>query len=152
MPIYSLELAESSGALGPNLRRSATDCSGQAARVESGRVRCGVLVSQGPGSASLRGGATTVTEFVRQLSDFLDRPVVDRTSLAGTFDLELQFTAIQSALPGASVPGGLTAGADVGEIPSVFTALREQLGLKLDARHGRVDVLVIDRVSQLAEN
>ena len=62
------------------------------------------------------------------------RPVVDNTGLAGTFDFELQFTAERSALPGSAVPGGLTTTAAGDDIPSVFTALHEQLGLKLNPR------------------
>jgi uncharacterized protein (TIGR03435 family) len=86
------------------------------------------------------------------LGDFLDRPLVDRTGLAGAFDLELQFTADRGAVPAAGVPGGLTTAAAPDEIPSVFTALREQLGLKLDAQRGSVEVLVIDRVSRPTED
>ena len=71
------------------------------------RVQCGILVSQGPGSASLRGGSATIESFARLLSDFLERPLNDETGLTGTFDLELQFTAPRSSSPGAATPGGL---------------------------------------------
>jgi len=152
MPTYVLALARSDGKLGPNLRRSSADCSGQTPRVANGRVQCGLMVSQGPASASLRGGGTAPAELVRMLGDFLDRPLVDRTGLAGAFDLELQFTADRGAVPAAGVPGGLTTAAAPDEIPSVFTALREQLGLKLDAQRGSVEVLVIDRVSRPTED
>jgi uncharacterized protein (TIGR03435 family) len=151
MPIYSLVPAKSDGTLGPNLRRSDMDCAGQRAQVVSGRVRCGVLVSEAATSASLRGGGASFAEFVRLFSDFLERPLIDNTGLTGVFDLELQFTAARGSLPGAAVPGGL-ATAPGTDIPSVFTAVQEQLGLKLNAATGTADVLVIDRVTPPTEN
>src|SRR5688572_7326011 len=152
MPIYSLVLDGDDGILGPNLRRSATDCAGRGNTMAGGRVQCGILVSQGPGSGSLRGGGATIAEFVRLFGDFLNRPVVDNTGLSGTFDFELQFTAERSALPGAPIPGGLTPTAAGDDIPLVFTALQEQMGLKLTSQRGTTDVLVVDRVSQPSEN
>jgi hypothetical protein len=98
-----------------------------------GRVECGVLVSQTPTSASLRAGATTITEFARFLGDFLDRPLVDETGLTGTFDLDLQFSAVRSSLPGEAVPGRLGIG-NVDEVQTVFTAIQEQLGVRLDSQ------------------
>jgi uncharacterized protein (TIGR03435 family) len=152
MPVYSLTRAGGDGRLGPNLRPSTTDCTGQRSRVIDGRVACGILVSQAPTSASLRGGGTTMAEFVRLFGDFLDRPLIDDTGLTGTFDLELQFAALRSSLPGASVPGGLGVAADVDEIPNVFTAVQEQLGLRLESRRGVAQILVIDNVSAPSEN
>jgi uncharacterized protein (TIGR03435 family) len=152
MPIYSLIVAKDDRSLGPNLRRSTTDCSGQGGQVVAGRVRCGVLVSQAPTSASLRGGGAAFPDFVRLLGDFLDRPVIDNTKLTGTFDLELQFTSTRSAMPGAAVPGGLATAPGPDDVPSIFTALQEQLGLRLNAQSGAADVLIIDRVSPPSED
>jgi uncharacterized protein (TIGR03435 family) len=152
MAIYSLVRGKKDGDFGPNLRRSTTACAGQRSSVVGGRVRCGILVSQGPASASLRGGGTTIGEFVRLLGDFLDRPLVDNTGLTITFDLELQFSAERSALPGSGVPGGLTAAPNADEIPSVFTAVQEQLGLKLDTERAKTEILVVDRADRPSEN
>jgi uncharacterized protein (TIGR03435 family) len=148
MPLYSLVLTRNDGTLGPNLRRSDSDCTGGTPRMVNGRVACGMLVSQNAASGSLRGGATAFPEFVRFLGDFLDRPVVDKTGLSGTFDLELQFTADRGAVPGSPAPGGLTVARNPDEIPSIFTAIQEQLGLRLEAGRGMVEVLVVDRVAQ----
>jgi uncharacterized protein (TIGR03435 family) len=148
MPVYVLRLARTDGTLGPNLRRSTTDCTGRGSTIVAGRVQCGIMVSQGPASGSLRGGGATIDTFVRLLGDFLDRPLNDGTALRGSFDLEFQFTAERSATPGAPAPGGLPTASSPDEVPSVFTALREQLGLKLDAQRGRADVWVIDAVSE----
>ena len=147
MPIYVFKIARTDGRLGPHLRRSTTDCGGRSSAVVSGRVQCGILVSQGPGSASLRGGAATMENFVRLLGDFLDRPVTDESGLAGSFDLELQFTALRSSTPGAATPGASAPTPAADDIPTVFTAVQEQLGLKLDAQRGRADVWVVDGVS-----
>jgi uncharacterized protein (TIGR03435 family) len=130
------------------------DCSAPdtpARMTADGRVACGLLVSQNAGSASLRGGGQLMSEFVRALGEYLDRPLVDRTGLTARYDLELQFTADRSALVGAPPPGGLSAPAD-SDIAPLSTALLEQLGLRLGATRGSVEVLVIDRVSQPTEN
>jgi uncharacterized protein (TIGR03435 family) len=152
MAIYSLVLARSDATLGPNLRRSSADCTDRKSEVVGGRVQRGVLVSQAPTSASLRGGGASFTEFVRLLSDFLERPLIDNTGLYGAFDLELQFTAVRGALPGAASPGGLATAPGTDDIPSIFTAVQEQLGLKLNATTGSAEVLVIDRVTPPSEN
>jgi len=147
MPVYVLTLARTDGTLGPHLRRSTTDCTGRGSLVVAGRVQCGILVSQDKGSGSLRGGGATIDNFVRLLGDFLDRPLNDGTGLTGAFDLELQFSGERSSTPGAPVPGGLPAASTPDDVPSVFTAIREQMGLKLDAQKGRADVWVIDAVA-----
>jgi len=113
---------------------------------------CGVLVSQNAGSGSLRGGGAPISEFVRLLADFLERPLVDETGLAGPFDFELQFTAERSATPGAAVPGGLGASSTPGDVASIFTAVQEQMGLRLDPSRGSVDVLVVDAIERPSAN
>jgi uncharacterized protein (TIGR03435 family) len=81
----------------------------------------------------------SMTQLVKVLTDFgnLGRPVVEKTGLTGTFDIHLEFTNDEAVDP---------------SIPSIFTALQEQLGLKLEAAKGPVDVLVIDRVERPAAN
>jgi uncharacterized protein (TIGR03435 family) len=67
---------------------------------------------------------------------------VDRTGLTGIYDLELRFSG--EPVAGAPPPSP--------DAPSIFTALQEQLGLKLDAERETVDVLVIDRIERPTEN
>jgi uncharacterized protein (TIGR03435 family) len=152
MPIYSLVVARSDGTLGPHLRKSSMECAGRRSQMVGGQVQCGVLVSEAATSASLRGGGAALADFVRLLSDFLERPLIDNTGLTGAFDAELQFTAARPSLPGAAPPGGLTTAPRTDDIPSIFTAVQEQLGLKLNAGTGTADVLVIDRVTPPTEN
>jgi uncharacterized protein (TIGR03435 family) len=150
MPVYVLRRARADGALGSGLRRSTGDCAGRVSAIVAGQVQCGVLVSQGPASASLRGGGATIDNVVRLLADFLERPLLDETGLAGTFDVELQFSAPRSSTPGAAPPGGLATATGPDDAPAIFTALREQLGLRLDAQRAGADVWVVDAVSRPA--
>jgi uncharacterized protein (TIGR03435 family) len=105
----------------------------------AGKVQCGILVSPGSASASLRGGGATMEQFVRLLGDFLDRPLIDETGLTGTFDLELEFAALAGS--------GVAPTASVDDKPSLFTAIQDQLGLKLEAQRGRAEVWIVDAAS-----
>lgn len=86
----------------------------------------------------------TMPMFVRSLSGLTGRIVQDRTGLNGGFDFELQFAPESGTVSESSAPSGNGA--------SLFTALEEQLGLKLRPARGPVDVVVIDRVEQPTEN
>ena len=66
--------------------------------------------------------------------------------------MELQFAADRSALPGSAVPGGLPVAGSADQTPLAPTALQEQLGVKLDARRGMAEILVVDRVSEPSED
>jgi uncharacterized protein (TIGR03435 family) len=77
--------------------------------------------------------------FVTSLSSWAERVVVDRTALTGRFDWDLQWTQEPLTPDTARAPG-----------LSLFTALREQLGLRLESQRGLVDVLVIDSVERPA--
>jgi uncharacterized protein (TIGR03435 family) len=89
-----------------------------------------------------------MAQILQFLSPSLDRVVLDRTGLAGNFDLDLQWTP---DLPHGPPPGEppLVNGQIVDPNgTSIFTAVQEQLGLKLESTKGPVDVLVIDHVEQ----
>jgi uncharacterized protein (TIGR03435 family) len=75
----------------------------------------------------------------------LGRPVVDRTGLSGEYTLQLEFPFRMPNAPAA-------AGADESLAPSLFTALQEQLGLKLQSARGNVDILVVDQAQRPTEN
>jgi uncharacterized protein (TIGR03435 family) len=87
-----------------------------------------------------------VSEFASILSITQGRPVVDRTGLSGPYDIQLLFAP--DPIPGR----GADAPALPNGRPSIFTALQEQLGLKLQPGNQPEDVLVIDRVSHPDEN
>jgi uncharacterized protein (TIGR03435 family) len=82
-----------------------------------------------------------MTALARTLTGLVGRIVVDKTGLAGDYEFELTFES--PALSGA------TAGADpLSKGPSIFTALEQQLGLRLVSERNRVPVLVIDRIER----
>ncbi|HET9361248.1 MAG TPA: TIGR03435 family protein, partial [Vicinamibacterales bacterium] len=74
------------------------------------------------------------------------RQVVDRTGLTGNWDFEMTFAP--EAAPGALPPGADAAPPLDPDAPNFFTAVQEQLGLKLDATKGPVDVLVVERIER----
>jgi uncharacterized protein (TIGR03435 family) len=106
----------------------------------------------GIGRGMLEASSTTMTELATSLSWLLDRTVVDRTGITGTFRIHLTFVPDQAtpSQPGVpSDPGSVNVPADG---PNIFTALQEQLGLRLDSSKGPVEVLVIDQVTRPTEN
>jgi len=116
----------------------------------------------GPGMMLMRPGQLTaqgadLSAVARQLSLQLGRTVEDRTGLTGKYDFTLQWTPDRdpSPMPGAPQPGqqgpGATLSTDSSEA-SIFTAVQEQLGLKLESRKAPVEVLVIDHVEAPSEN
>ena len=90
---------------------------------------------------SMRG--ISMSRLAVVLTGTLGRPVIDRTTLEGDFDVDVTYTDETSS-----------AGGDTSRVnaPSLFTAMQEQLGLKLDASRAPVDVIVVDSVGPLAEN
>jgi len=93
-------------------------------------------------------GRGTMMEFLAEdLSDVLGRKVVDETRLTGRYDFNLTWTPDDSA---AATAGSAASG--VAQGPSLFTAVQEQLGLKLEPVKAPVDVVVIDHLEKPAEN
>jgi uncharacterized protein (TIGR03435 family) len=105
----------------------------------------------------LQGGKVSMTEFVRILAMTMGRPVIDKTGFAETFDLTLEFTPDEAVagLPRGGGPRDASSPApapDPAAPPSIFAAIQEQLGLKLESAKGPVEVLVIDHVERPVEN
>jgi uncharacterized protein (TIGR03435 family) len=168
MPIYALILARSDGRLGPHLRQTSIDCAAlEDARRRGGNapspgaprsdgIVCGTSVGPGVILAGGQSMARLATAFsnLTNTGMSLNRIVVDRTGLIGDFDAELRFTPerIPNFAPGdpvAGVPGVQPIDPNGA---SIFTAVQEQLGLKLDPQRGPVDVLIIDRVERPTED
>jgi bla regulator protein BlaR1 len=151
-PMYALVLARRDGKLGEKMTPSTTDCTpagpngrgrGQAAPPAPGeRPKCGFMI--GPGRIAV--GGQTMAAFAQNLSRFVGGIVVDKTGLTGTYDVELSYApdpginAFGRDLPPQPGPAPVP----TGDAPSIFAAVQEQLGLKLDATKGPIDVLVID--------
>jgi uncharacterized protein (TIGR03435 family) len=118
LPVYDLVLARPDGKLGAGLRH--VDC----AAVQT----CG---STNVNNTVLHAQGITLEFFKETLSSITTRIVIEKTGLDGAFDIDLTWSRDQTT--------------DTTQ-PSIFTALQEQLGLKLDPSRGPVDVLVIDHV------
>lgn len=138
--VYILKLARDDGRTGPQLRPSAAECA--AARTARANPpascrhawpepRTGNDVSQGFDMLPMSSIATLLQQFAA-------RPVIDRTGLTGYYDATLQFDSKSTRL----APGELATG------DSLFTAVQEQLGLKLESAREPVDVLVIDAATR----
>ena len=101
------------------------------------------------GGMRLTAQHTPLPQFANLLSLQTDRPVVDRTGLVGNFDITL--TWAPDAATGMPPPGGENSGRDNASdpTPAIFTAVREQLGLKLQASKELLEVLVIDHAEKV---
>jgi uncharacterized protein (TIGR03435 family) len=148
MPIFELVVARKDRTLGPGLHKSSVDCDalfagGRAAvppapRTPNGPPPCRVM----GGPARTVAAGVTMQQLAANLSNHMQRFVVDKTGLTERFDLNLTWTP--ERLPAGSPPPGIPPVDPNGA--SLVTALQEQLGLKLEAARGPVSVLVIDRV------
>jgi uncharacterized protein (TIGR03435 family) len=159
-PISNLMLARSDGRLGPALKPTSPECQAIVAeRLEAARrggppslpdpnTTCG-SGRTAPGLVALT--ARSIAQFVPTLADLTGRPVIDKTGLAGLYDLTLKFT-FEGRMPGVMGPLGAPPGAQPPapdpDAPALSVALQEQLGLKLEATRGPVEVIVIDRIEK----
>ena len=91
------------------------------------------------GRGSIEGNGWSVANLIKFLSQTLDRPLIDKTNLTGLYDFKLQWSP---ELGPATSP----------DQPGLFTAIQEQLGLKLQSAKDPVEVLVIDSVQKPTEN
>jgi uncharacterized protein (TIGR03435 family) len=109
-------------------------------------IGCGTMRS-GPGIFAVSGQPISV--FVQMLAQSTGRPVVDKTGLTGPYDITMKYMpeAGMAGMPGGALPPGVNLAIDP-DAPNLFTAVQEQLGLKLENARGPVDVTVIDRVER----
>ena len=141
-PIYSLVVARSDGRLPSELRRLDIDCAtfkrpapGSAAASDVKDVPiCGYRMSSSGTVLSLMSGGSSMQGLADSISSYAGRPVFDKTGLAGYYAYTLKYD-------GATTDG-----------VSIFTALQEQLGLKLEPARGPLDVVVIDHIERPTEN
>ncbi len=141
MPVYALTVARGGLKL-PKAKEGscATPVSGQPdpSAPPCGRVR----ISMSPQGVLMEGGSAALSELARVLAIPLSRPVVDRTGLSAAFDIRLQFVDDAS---------GTTLSAEASN-SGIFTAIQEQLGLKLESTKAPVEVVVIDHIERPTAN
>ena len=123
-----------------------------AAPGQPNRNYCGLHLTVSGLNRALDGKGVTVAAFAASLSrnytSDLGRTVIERTGLTGTFDVHLTWSNLalaSAATPGAATPLDLAG-------PSLFTALQDQLGLRIESAKGPVEVLVIDHIEKPSEN
>lgn len=152
MPIYALVLARNDRKPGAGLIASSVDCAAMRGRGARGgpppgppppgeRPACGMRM----GPNQVIAGGVPLASLTQVLSQFAQRIVVDRTGLEGNFDIDLSFTP--DRMPQGTPPGVPLPSIDPNG-PSLFTALQEQLGLKLESERAPVEVVVIDHVER----
>jgi uncharacterized protein (TIGR03435 family) len=144
--VYALEVARANH---PGLKAVALDCDAvrnerEAAQKSNqspvtavnGAPLCGFTWA-----GAFNSGGLTMPEFATRLDFVAGRVVVDRTGLKGRYEFTVHFT-----------PPGVGAAARSDDAPDFFTAIQEQLGLRLRATRAPVDTLVIDHIERPAEN
>jgi uncharacterized protein (TIGR03435 family) len=137
LTIYTLDIAKG----GPKLQEAK---SGDTYPKMQGSVLSGEVTAQ----------AVPIAKLSRDLTQMLGHPVLDKTELKGVYDFKLQFTPDERLQP----PSGLAPNERLpippadSDAPSLFDALREQLGLKLESGKGPVEVIVIDHVERPSPN
>jgi uncharacterized protein (TIGR03435 family) len=153
LPIYALVVAKN----GTKLHEAkAGDTYPNGIKGPDGRPVGGTgMMRMGPGQ--LTGQGLPMASLAGLLSQQLGRTVMDQTGLKGNYDFTLQWTPDQRpvAMPvgpvgGSSGPDGVPSSDSSGA--SIFTALQEQLGLKLESTKGPVDIIVIDHIERPSEN
>lgn len=135
LPVYSLV----TGKGGPKLK------------AHTGDDELAVRISAGSGRAKLEAKKASMVRFADALGGFMDRTVLDKTGLSGEYDVRLEWAQDHPGEESASMLGtlreelGLTG-------PSIFTALQEQLGLRLESAKGPVEIIVVDSVEKPSAN
>ena len=141
-PIYNLVMARADGRLGPQLRRIEIDCatykrpspaSGMAKPNVKDAPTCGYRMSGGSTTLSIVSGGRSMQALADSISGYAGRPIFDKTGLTGYYAFTLEFMGGNDGV-------------------SIFTALQEQLGLKLEPARGPLDVVVIDHIERPTEN
>jgi uncharacterized protein (TIGR03435 family) len=112
--------------------------------------------SKGPmisiGRGTMKVAKANMAMVAQQLSSQLGRIVIDETGLKGDFDFKLEFAPEQNgAMKPVEAPEKPEIAPD-SDRPSLFTAVQEQLGLRLESKRGPVQILVIDKVEKATEN
>jgi uncharacterized protein (TIGR03435 family) len=139
--VYLLEMSRDDGQPGRQLTQSDPSCVKALTDRQALSSRCDVTATSG-----MQYRAMQISDFLRIVSGMgIDRPVLDRTGLTGHFDLHLQYDYAPFSGAFASPQPNIDG-------VSIFTALREQAGLKLEAAREVVDVLVIDSAEMPAPN
>ena len=155
-PVFALVKARADGRLGPQLTPSTLDCSKRDAFLSGSSaapsaaaattptptpLQCGLISNVDANGAVLRGGARSMADLARNLTGRVNRTVIDRTGLNGPYDFVLRWTPDNfqntAGNAGPSLDG-----------TQIFTAMQEQLGLRLEPQRGPAEFLIVDNVER----
>ena len=145
LPVYLLVVAKN----GPKLHKSKLGTNPDEIRDSS--------LESGRGGGKIIAPSITTQNLAGMLTLALGRTVLDKTGLTDSYDLTLQWTADRADVPTPNAPHNSQRGSEAAsEVdpswPSIFTAIQEQLGLKLEEGKGPVEVIVIDHVEKPSGN
>ena len=150
LPVYELTRAGGNAKLQATKEGSCTTYSldapapRAAAAGAPGTTFCGFPhITQNGTNRALDGKGVSMATLAGNIARFVRRSVIDKTGLTGTYDLHLEWTDA----PLNDIPNP-----DISNRPSVFTAVTEQLGLKLESAKGPVEVIVIDHMERPSQN
>lgn len=145
---YNLVFARADRRPGPGLQPTSLDCTQPAPRPSPGvdgvkfaSSTCGFSMTDLDGT--LRSAGLTMEVFARRLSATVGKPIMDKTGLSGSYAISVRFEQRPLNIGVAPSPD---------DPPSVFTALPEQLGLKLEPATTAGQILVIDHIERPSEN
>jgi uncharacterized protein (TIGR03435 family) len=130
LPTYALVVGKG----GPKIHESEVDKSSEKPR--------GTQMSVGRGQLDVK--SAPMAALTNHLGQVLGRSVIDKTELLGNYDFKLEWTPDDN-----QGDGGVPADS---QRPSIFTAVQDQLGLKLESTKGPVEILVVDRVEKASDN
>jgi uncharacterized protein (TIGR03435 family) len=142
LPVYNLVLARADRRLGPQMRQLTEPCTPVIDPATRDAVPCAVRT----GSGTLTGHGVALAAVATYLTPVAGRLVIDRTDLSGRFDVAVRF-----AVPVDSARSDGRSGEPL-DAPSIFSAVQEQLGLRLEPARAPVDTLVIDHVERPTRN
>jgi uncharacterized protein (TIGR03435 family) len=127
LPVYELVIAKGGPKMKPSVDQK--DTSGGDMSINGSRTQI-----------KISGQKVPMASLAKALSSRLDRTVIDKTGLAGNFDLDLIWSKDENPDSGAE------------PLPDIFTAIQEQLGLKLQPAKGPVETLAVDHATMPSEN
>jgi uncharacterized protein (TIGR03435 family) len=154
LPVYVLVLARKDGHIGANLTNAKEgNCAApnqSAVSLDSDKSAsqpCGLHNGRG----NLSGLGVPMEGVATALSRILGRPVTNQTGLTGKFDVNVQYTPDENQMANLTPPG-MKPPPPEGSGPSLFTAIQEQLGLRLESQKGPVEIFIVDGAQKATEN
>jgi uncharacterized protein (TIGR03435 family) len=151
LPVYALVVAKN----GPKLQEAKPDATySNGLKGPDGVARKGVMRM---GLGEVTGQGLSISSFARLLSQQLGRTVIDKTGLTANYDFTLHWTPEEGEGQlfkgtGLAPQGADSAAPAESSGPSLFSAIQEQLGLKLESQKGPVEIIVIDHVEKPSQN